>query len=243
MSDKVQLIKQEIEKQIEEGKVKCQQYQESNDYESLIAWSEHIATCGKLLVFINSLPKEFANEDLEKEIDKEIDNLCELGCYMEDLAKGNSEGVYPLPDNVVKELRKFACHFTEWQKQQMMKENKVLFEKSSGDCPKELIDIIDKEFGIDGRDENDNPLNGFGDWQYGMILNGPSIVDLVKLGAEWQKQQMMKDAVEGVVHHYADDELAAVHYNDPKGTPMSIYVSSKGLSAGDKVKIIIVKEE
>jgi hypothetical protein len=68
-------------------------------------------------------------------------------------------------------------------------EGKVLFEKSSGDCPKELIDIIDKEFGIDGRDENNNPLNGYGDWQRGMILNGPSIVNLVKLGVEWQKQQ------------------------------------------------------
>ena len=57
------------------------------------------------------------------------------------------------------------------------------------------------------------------------------------------QQEMMKDAVEGVVHHFPHDELAAVHYNDPKGTPMSIYVSSKGLSAGDRVKIIIVKEK
>jgi len=86
--------------------------------------------------------------------------------------------------------------------------------------------------------------------------------DIARHFAEWQKQQMkeslqneyekgrldmreemMKDAVEGIIHHFADDELAAVHYNDPKGTPMSIYVSSKGLSAGDKVKIIIVKTE
>lgn len=57
------------------------------------------------------------------------------------------------------------------------------------------------------------------------------------------REEMMKDAVEGVVHHFPHDELAAVHYNDPKGIPMSIYVSSKGLSAGDKVKILIVKIE
>lgn len=67
--------------------------------------------------------------------------------------------------------------------------------------------------------------------------------DIARHFAEWQKKQMMKDAVDGVVHHFADDELAAVHYNDPKGTPMSIYVSSKGLSAGEKVKIIIAKTE
>lgn len=69
------------------------------------------------------------------------------------------------------------------------------------------------------------------------------VLKYMRLGALWQKQQMMKDAVEGVIHHFADNELAAVHYNDPKGTPMSIYVSSKGLSAGDKVKIILIKEE
>ena len=73
------------------------------------------------------LVEESVSEDLEKEIDEEIDNLCELGCYMEDLVKGNSEGVYPLPDNVVKELRKFARHFAEWQKQQ----DKKLFKDDS----------------------------------------------------------------------------------------------------------------
>jgi hypothetical protein len=70
--------------------------------------------------YINIISREPASDDLEKEIDKEIDDLCDLGCYMEDLAKGNSEGVYPLPDNVVKELRKFARHFIEWQEKKML---------------------------------------------------------------------------------------------------------------------------
>ncbi len=52
----------------------------------------------------------------------------------------------------------------------------------------------------------------------------------------------MKNAVDGVVHHYGDDEIAAIHYNDPKGVPMSYFVSSKGLNAGDNVKLITVKE-
>jgi hypothetical protein len=81
----------------------------------------------------------------------------------------------------------------------------------------------------------------FAEWQKNQMK--------VALKTEYEKgrfdmrEEMMKDAVEGIIHHFADDELAAVHYNDPKGTPMSIYVSSKGLSAGDKVKIIIVKTE
>jgi hypothetical protein len=57
---------EEIEKQIELGKFKCQQSQENNDRESYVAWSEHIATCGKIFSFINTL--EVKEVDLEKEI-------------------------------------------------------------------------------------------------------------------------------------------------------------------------------
>ena len=64
-----------------------------------------------------------------------------------------------------------------------------------------------------------------------------------KDGAKWQKQQLMKSAVKGVVHHFGDDEIAAIHYNDPKGVPMSYFVSSNDLKAGDNVKLITIKEE
>ena len=40
---------------ISNGKFKCQQSQENGDQESYIAWSEHIAACGKILSFINTL--------------------------------------------------------------------------------------------------------------------------------------------------------------------------------------------
>ena len=319
MTDKIQEIRKEIERQIEEGKVKCQQSKENNDHESFVAWSEHIATCGKLLVFINSLQEEtkpqfpnyesvvdkvfgagnlesweykeaeklvfLAKEELLKDLEvnkghesedkseKELSetylaifdkkypilptlkgkqkadfknflNKCqqefglkEFGIHptqsklfekltllwaawgaehLGDLGKSNKyefdkeptskdleeeidrcwEGwIDPNPEvkGVDRYLSKdefstYARHFAEWQKEKDEQEGKVLFEKSSGDCPKELIDIIDKEFGIDGRDENDNPLNGFKDWQCGMILNGPAISKLVKLGVEWQRQ-------------------------------------------------------
>jgi len=71
------------------------------------------------------------------------------------------------------------------------------FPKSCGDCPKEIQAAIDKEFGIDGRDDNDNPLNGYGDWKEGMVLNGPAIWGLVKLGIELQKEQKPFDIPSG----------------------------------------------
>ena len=61
----------EIEGLISNGKLKCQQSQENNDQVSYIAWSEHIATCGKILSFLNTL--ETKEVDLEKEL-KTLDN-------------------------------------------------------------------------------------------------------------------------------------------------------------------------
>ena len=52
----------EIEKLISNGKFKCQQSKENNDQASYIAWSEHIATCGKILCFINSLEVKDGNK-------------------------------------------------------------------------------------------------------------------------------------------------------------------------------------
>lgn len=51
--------------------------------------------------------------DLDKEIENKINNLCELGGYMEYLLKGDSEEVYPLPEEVNNELVKFATYFFE----------------------------------------------------------------------------------------------------------------------------------
>ena len=56
----------EIERLVSNGKVKCQQTQKNNDQLSYIAWSEHIATCGKILSIIDTL--EVKEVDLEKEI-------------------------------------------------------------------------------------------------------------------------------------------------------------------------------
>lgn len=60
----------ELEKLITNGKLKCQQSQENNDQVSYIAWSEHIATCGKILLFLDTL--EMKEVDLEEEYDNEF---------------------------------------------------------------------------------------------------------------------------------------------------------------------------
>lgn len=61
--------------------------------------------------------------------------------------------------------------------------------------------------------------------------------------AKWKEQQLMANAVEGVVHHFEKCKVASVHYNDPTGVPMAYFTSQEGLSAGDKVKINVIKED
>ena len=66
----------EIEEQIEFGKFKCQQSQENGDQESYIAWSEHIATCGKILSFIDTLEVKEVDLNDEKCKDLNDDGTC-----------------------------------------------------------------------------------------------------------------------------------------------------------------------
>jgi hypothetical protein len=211
MIDKVQKIRQEIER-LQRNLNEC-----ISPNNPILPGTLNV-TFNRLKDFIDSLPEEPANEDLEE--DSSFEKLL--------------QEIYIKYDKKIsiESLLDIASHFAEWQKEKDEQEGKVLFEKSSGDCPKELIDIIDKEFGIDGRDVNDNPLNGFEDWQCGMILNGPAISRLVKLGVEWQKQQMMKDAVEGLSCTYSNQEGTFLHIKQGIDT-----------KDGDKIKIIIIKSE
>ena len=75
------------------------------------------------------------------------------------------------------------------------------------------------------------------------IVNVRSCLEMFRLGAKWQKEQMMAKGVDGVVHHFEKCGVASVHYNDPTGVPMSYFMSPKGIFAGDKVKIIVIKED
>lgn len=78
----------EIEREIEFGKLKIQQSQENNDYTSNVAWSEHIASYGKMLSFLNTLEVKEENnlENLfqalpEKIADEKSHQVYELSIY------------------------------------------------------------------------------------------------------------------------------------------------------------------
>ena len=61
----------------------------------------------------------------------------------------------------------------------------------------------------------------------------PSVKDAFKAGAEWQKSQMLKDAVEGYVNYY-EDSGGILMAEAQVGCPYH---------NGDKVRIIVIKNE
>ena len=67
-------------------------------------------------------------------------------------------------------------------------------------------------------------------------FSGQDIKDAFIAGASWQKEQMMKEAVEGKIYGYDDGsfELIASWLDMPKESKFKF---------GDRVRIIIVKEE
>lgn len=69
-------------------------------------------------------------------------------------------------------------------------------------------------------------------------FDGYAMLDAVEFGAQWQKEQMMKDAVEGNIE---GDQ------RNQEDEPYDIYAVSDSLNGanykmGDKVKVIIIKE-
>ncbi len=110
------------------------------------------------------------------------------------------------------------------------------------DLPKEEPVSKDLEGAIDKYLDNGMALRL--DWkQCNITFKASKLINFADYIAKWQKQQLMANAVEGVVHHFEKCKVASVHYNDPTGVPMAYFTSPEGLSAGDKVKIIVIKED
>jgi hypothetical protein len=65
-------------------------------------------------------------------------------------------------------------------------------------------------------------------------FDGYAMLDAIEFGAQWQKEQMMKDAVNGLV--YAQRTNGEVMFR-------SNYVKKEGFKFGDKVKVIVIKED
>lgn len=103
----------------------------------------------------------------------------------------------------------------------------------TGECPSELEAKIDAKFGITDRDSNGKPSNGYCDWKKDVFTNGPSIYSFAKLGMDYQKEQMMKGAIEG---RLGSTVTGSEQY-------VSAYVGYGEYGKdGDKVKVIIIKE-
>lgn len=65
----------------------------------------------------------------------------------------------------------------------------------------------------------------------------PAARDGFIAGAEWKENQLMKEAVDGTVHHYA----ALVHYVNTDEVQLTERL--KQFQDGDKVKVIVIKED
>ena len=115
----------------------------------------------------------------------------------------------------------------------------------TGECPSELEAKIDAKFGITGRDSNGKPSNGYCDWKKDVFTNGPSIYSFVKLGMDYQKEQMMKDVIEGRV--IGMGPLTDGNITDPQKKTRRLsatysFENTPYCELGDKVKAIIIKE-
>lgn len=113
----------------------------------------------------------------------------------------------------------------------------------TGECPSELEAKIDAKFGITGRDSNGNPSNGYCDWKEDVFTNGASIYSFVKLGMDYQKEQMMKDAIVGRVSGIGPLTNGNVTDTDKKTRRLSATYSFENTpycELGDKVKAIII---
>lgn len=120
----------------------------------------------------------------------------------------------------------YTIHFEKWN--------------ITGECPSELEAKIDAKFGITGRDSNGNPSNGYCDWKKDVFTNGASIYSFVKLGMDYQKEQIMKDAIECEVHCA---EVEGIELDTLQICPDGITLNSDDYKDGDKVKVIIIPSE
>ena len=109
MTDKVQLIKEEIERQKSFCK-KTFDVLHPDDLDAAIAYA-HIELLDRLLQFIDSLPEEHASEDLEEEINNYIkDNFFGSGSmgFFSNRTKQELNSI---------DVAYIARHFAEWQKE------------------------------------------------------------------------------------------------------------------------------
>lgn len=162
----------------------------------------------ELLSFIDSLQQEQPSEDLDADI------TAYLNTHYSDRFKDSK-----IVDFTTTEAFELARHFYELGKQSREPVNEDLEEAVSEQiciaADKHIKRVVDAA--------------GHPGWDW----TTQDIADAFKAGAEWQKEQMLKDAVEGYVNYY-EDSGGILMAEAQVGCPYH---------NGDKVKIIIVKED
>lgn len=219
MSDKVQLIKQEIKKLKQtNGFLPVDNHEICDAYRA----RGYQFACDDILQFIDSLSEEPASEDLEEEI-----------------SKWRNHYISVLDNNLRIDLRDIevtADYFAEWGKNHSNNKSEIVIE-----------DLVE---------EVDNLLK---DPVFGKLINRNAGIALARHFAEWQKYQMkevlqteyekgrfdmreemMKDALDCSIIIHPNDRFA--NYSISAYIP-PLHKASTYISNGDKVKIIIVKED
>lgn len=132
MTDK-ELIKQEIERQFDYYNTVYNMLH-PDDLEAHISYAQK-ELLDRLFQFINSLPEEPANEDLEEEIER---------CWKEMFPIGWSDST--LLTLTYEQHKAFARHFAEWQKNKMKEALQTEYEKGRFDMREEMMkDAVEAE--------------------------------------------------------------------------------------------------
>ena len=125
-------------------------------------------------------------------------------------------------------IKKTAIHFAEWGAEHLAGVRKMI----SDDLGEAAIDFADNA--RKALYSKDYAISSIADYDHGCI-------DGFKAGAEWQKAKMMEGAVEGTVielgETYKDLSLSV------NAKELNQVLQPLGVGDGNKVKIIIVKEE
>ena len=125
--------------------------------------------------------------------------------------------------------------------EKILKEINRLMGELDGYSALEALDYIESYVNTISREPASEDLKEAAQQHSKQTFNGLLIednIDAFKAGAEWQKQQIMKDAVETTIVNdwqYGKDPDHAI-------IP-AIHQRIKEFTVGDKVKIIIVKED
>ena len=130
--------------------------------------------------------------------------------------KEQVEGVLPKS-----EFAFYARHFAQWGAEH----------RGGSEIPKDLESYAQKV----------EDYYDVGEERGYLCVQRGEVKDAVIAGASWQKEKMLKEAVEGEV--VTTNKYTSVRYLSRYGTFRYFYGIGRGYKKGDKVRIVIIKEE